>query len=43
MQKIVITAYNRDEGAPVTEQEVCTVLDDLDLSDVNVQIIDMED
>jgi hypothetical protein len=43
MQKVTITAYNRTDDAPISEDEVVDVLMPIGLSDIYVQVDELED
>lgn len=43
MQKITVVGYNRDEEEPVTPEEINDAFSIIGLSDVDIQIEDLED
>lgn len=43
MQKIIVTAYARDDDEPVTEEEVMDAIGILGLSNVDVQITELDE
>ncbi len=43
MQKITVVGYNRDEDAPVTEDELYDALSQVGLSDLDITVKELDD